>query len=299
VKLQTTCKLCGSDGISLFFEHDDRMLRCNRCGVGFLSPALVTYNPDEYYGGESHYGCAPNERTQKLAAENAKEVLRYLVKFIEPRGRSLIDIGAHHGIFVREANAAGFQANGIEPNAAAQQWAKRHGIPVAVSRIEQFGTTAPLDVVTMFHVLEHLPDPIGSLRKARALLKENGLLVLEVPNSDSYLARKDGMSWKFIAFEHLFYFSEENISGILKRAGYKVLTIKKRNFELSRLNIRKLIRYFVGRGSSRNRFFIKKESSAAGLVNDGFLKSLIRKILIFFIRVLGREDHILVIAQKC
>jgi len=293
----TECKICRSRSLTSYYPGDYRLLKCQDCGIIFLASEMAMKDTEDYYSKRFINHKYTSESTKLYLRKNSREVLNIIKKF-RPNG-NLLDIGTNIGIFVEEANKQGYVAVGIEPSKTLSAEAARLGIPVIESTIEKFDPKNTFDVITMLHVLEHLQDPLEVLKKIRSLQSDDGLLVLEVPNIESYLGEKDGIFWKFIALEHLFYFSERNISGILKRAGYKVLVIKKRNFELNRLNIRKLIRYFIGKKLTRDRFFNKKESLAAGLLNECLLKSVVRKFLIFFIHILGREDRILIIAQKC
>lgn len=290
------CKICGSPNVVFNFPNDSRILKCSNCGIIFLAPEMTMKNPGDYYSERFGADKYTNEDTKKFLRENSRELVKIIQK-IRTQG-NLLDIGTNIGIFVDEANRSGYWAVGIEPSKNLAAKAKELGIPVTESTIENFNSGRTFDLITMFHVLEHLSEPLKSIEKIKSMQVSGSLLIIEVPNIESYQAKKDGIFWKFMALEHLFYFSDKTLSRILQKAGYKIIQIKKRNFELNRLNIRKLVRYFVGKKLLKDRFFIKKESQADMFVKDSILKSLLRKILLFLISLMGRQDHILIIAEK-
>lgn len=298
------CKICGSLGIEQYFKNDDRILKCKNCEVVFQSPKILYNYPDgleKYYSERFISPKYTSENRIKFLKKNSAEILKILNKYIgNPKGLKLLDIGANIGVFVNEAIKRGYEAVGIEPSKNLVSYAEGIGIPIFESTVEKFNPRGDFEIITMFHVLEHLSSPIGVLKKLNSIHKKKGFLIIEVPNIKSYMAKKDGISWKFIAYEHIFYFSPKTISDILKNLGYKIMLVKKRNFELKYLNIRKLAEYLWGRPSNRNRFIKKVE-----LPDDPFkfsqgslFKRIVKKLILLAIKILGRKDHILIIAQK-
>ena len=292
----SNCKICGSSKTVFNFPSDSRVLKCSDCGIVFLAPEMTMANPGDYYSERFRADKYTDEDTKKFLCEDSRELLKIIEK-IRTQG-NLLDIGASIGMFVDEANKHGYEAMGIEPSKNLVAKARELSIPVTESTIEEFNTNRNFNLITMFHVFEHLAEPLKALDKIRSIQSDRGLLIIEVPNIESYLAKKDGIFWKFIALEHLFYFSDKTLSRVLENAGYKIVLTKKRNFELNRLNIRKLIGYFIGKKLAKDRFFVKKESQTDAFVKDSISKLLIRKLLLFLISLLGREDHVLIIAQK-
>jgi len=297
----TKCKICDGGDIANYFEGEDKVFKCSKCGIGFLNPSLVKLDYPDYYEEASNYTAIVNDENRlKIISDNANSQLDFIEKHIDLEGGSLLDIGTHTGIFIREAIKRGFKAEGVEPNKTVVEWAKTRGIPVINGGIESYDSGKTYDIITLFHVLEHLDNPVENLSKIGKWLNRDGYLVLEVPNSDSFLAKLDGVSWKYIAFEHLYYFSEDSLVRLLESSGYSVIASLRRNFELNELNIRKLFRYLVGGHISRNRFqekfalnrqvTIKKERS--------LFKRIIVKCMVVLIHMLHREDHIMIIAQK-
>jgi 2-polyprenyl-3-methyl-5-hydroxy-6-metoxy-1,4-benzoquinol methylase len=136
------------------------------------------------------------------------------------RGR-LLDVGAAGGAFVAEAAARGLRASGIEPTPAFARHAREVlGVDVREGTLESAGLDR-YDVVTMWHVLEHIPDPLPQLQRVRAALDDGGLLALEVPNYGSVSATRMGRAWPSLEPEvHVNQFTPGSLRALLERAGF-------------------------------------------------------------------------------
>lgn len=293
------CKICGGICSTNYFKGDNRILSCMDCGVAILSPELIESDLGKYYRESLAYSHISNYKKKR---ENARSLLKILSKYIH-KGQALLDIGANTGDFVKEANILGLLAIGIEPNEKFVSLARDMVIPVYESSIENFNSEKKFDVITIFDVLEHCNNPLSVLKKINALLKIGGIIAIEVPNLNSFLAKKYRISWKFIALEHLYYFTENNLAGILENLGFDIEKRQKRNIDINYLNTRKLLKYLFPGKISRNRFFkkaaINNDTDLRGDVSiSRDIKNIINRILCFLIKLLGREDHILIIARK-
>lgn len=293
------CKICGRKEVEPYFPGDSRVLKCLSCGTGFLDNDLVIKNLGNYYTGRDYATRDLKEEKLKIAAAGAREVLNFISEFIEPQHKKLLDVGANAGMFVKEANNFGFDAKGIEASSEAVNYARNHGIPVSRFKVEDYEPSEKFDVVTVFHVLEHVKDPVLVLNKLKKWLNNSGYLAIEVPNLESHLAKRHGPSWKFIALEHIFYFSEKSLLKLLKDHGFEIIAVRKRNFEINYLNIRKLVQYILGAKIHRERLKPKSfETVSEDVSRQSLSKNLVRKFLIFLINRLGRQDHILILAKK-
>ena len=171
-------------------------------------------------------------KNYKMAARERNVASR--IKLLKKAGiavsGSLLEIGSHEGLFLKEAQKAGFEVLGIEPNIYAANYAKERGLPSFIGSFEETFDKVKdkkFDVVALFHTLEHMPDYLGNLEKIKMLMKPGGYLIIEVPNSESYRSKKYGDDWVYVYEEHLHYFSPSGIKEILSSIGF---TIKKRYF---------------------------------------------------------------------
>jgi 2-polyprenyl-3-methyl-5-hydroxy-6-metoxy-1,4-benzoquinol methylase len=151
---------------------------------------------------------------------------------------TLLDVGCGLGMFLRLAKSEGFDVYGIEPNnEAATITSDKFNIPVENCLFENSSPSKYFDVITMWDLLEHLQNPNLALNKAKSLLTNRGLLVIEIPASDSLLHRlakilyisSFGMIrrplYLVCGIHHLNYFSEKNISKLLTEHGYEIAYI--------------------------------------------------------------------------
>ncbi|AFL80717.1 methyltransferase family protein [Aequorivita sublithincola DSM 14238] len=123
---------------------------------------------------------------------------------------SLLDIGSGTGDFLKTAKDKGWKVSGMEPNESAAKLALEKGIHLKTS-LEEF-EGIQFDVVTLWHVLEHIPNLEETVQKLASLVKPNGSLIIAVPNFKSYDAKHYGKYWAaYDAPRHLWHFSKEAI----------------------------------------------------------------------------------------
>jgi SAM-dependent methyltransferase len=210
---------------------------CKSCGVIFQHPlptydAVAGFYPREYWWSENAAqsgGCARLFR--KLEKAYREFVVSDHVRFLahcaqgNPGGdRLLLDIGCGNGTFLHAAQSRGFRPHGMDASARAVEIAKaQYGIPV---RQGEIGSSAwegsRFDFVTMFHVLEHLPDPRLALRHARELLQPGGTLIIQVPNIASPQARLFGRYWYGLDVpRHVINFTPKALSLLLEEMGFE------------------------------------------------------------------------------
>lgn len=233
---EVDCALCGAyEGDPLFVGKDRlhgidgvfQLVRCRRCGVVYLGPRptkeeMGRYYPDEYgaYKGVNGLGLLA-----RLAHHWGVKKKCRAVTGLKERGE-ILDVGCATGQFLKRMKGKGWAVRGVEVNENAVAYAReRLGLDVFAGELEEAGFPEKrFDVVTMWHVLEHLHDPVGTLMEVRRVLKDKGLLIISVPNIKSIEARVFGEFWAGLDIpRHLYVFSPETLGGILERAGFKVI----------------------------------------------------------------------------
>ena len=157
--------------------------------------------------------------------------LRALLKFKKPPAR-VLELASAHGGFVALLQQAGFEAAGLELSPWVVDYAqKTFNVPMLLGAIEtQHIPPGSLDAIAMMDVLEHLPDPIGTLRSCLSLLKPDGVLLLQTPgyretksydamvgDNDYFLNHMRGKAEK----EHLYLYSPQSVSTLLKKVGFE------------------------------------------------------------------------------
>jgi 2-polyprenyl-3-methyl-5-hydroxy-6-metoxy-1,4-benzoquinol methylase len=233
------CNLCGADRPLPFATARDRqhwlpgvftLVQCGRCGLIYLNPRpdageLAGYYPDDY----DLYAAPPGGRAARLAQLNLRYAMAKRCRLVERhapgRGR-VLDVGCATGLFLDAMRRRGWQAQGVElVEYAAAQARERRGLDVRTGDLAQARyPDAQFDAVTMWDVLEHVPDPLSELREIRRILKPGGVVVLRVPDVSSPEARWFGEYWIGLdAPRHLYVFSPTTLAALLARAGLEPL----------------------------------------------------------------------------
>jgi SAM-dependent methyltransferase len=138
------------------------------------------------------------------------------------KGR-VLDVGCGAGLFLASMAARGWTTVGVEPNRAyAHALRSEHHLNVISGGIEALGPRSePFDAVTMFDVIEHVPDPLDTLAHVRRLVRPGGVLVLTTPNVLSLERRLFGQHWQALQPpDHLTLFSSSGLQAMLRRAGF-------------------------------------------------------------------------------
>jgi 2-polyprenyl-3-methyl-5-hydroxy-6-metoxy-1,4-benzoquinol methylase len=142
----------------------------------------------------------------------------------------LLDVGTGDGHFLRVCRAAGYEAAGTEVSDAGAAYARKNGFDVHLGQLTDIDLPPKgFDIITIWHVLEHVPEPSAVLRKAISLLRPRGILVLAVPNEENFFVRRRlGLSTSTSPFDplqfggeiHLTYFRPPTLQSALRSAGF-------------------------------------------------------------------------------
>ncbi|HEY0405199.1 MAG TPA: class I SAM-dependent methyltransferase, partial [Pyrinomonadaceae bacterium] len=140
-------------------------------------------------------------------------------------GRAL-DIGTGAGRYAASLKRLGWQVTGVEfdPTAAANA-AERYGLTIQTGTLEDARfSSESFDFISMFHVIEHLPDPLATLRECFRVLRQGRRIMLRTPNFDSLTRREFGKFWRGVeAPRHLCLFNGESLRRALEAAGFRVV----------------------------------------------------------------------------
>ena len=221
-----------------FFETTQEtftLYECTGCGLLFqdasaVESRLAGFYPEGYWWRPGDGVASRLEgRYRRWVVENdhLKTIREW---FPGPRPVSLLDIGCGSGLFVSLAAGAGFDAAGLERSAEAVEAAHRKGVESVICGDESLmiDQGREFDLVTLFHVLEHVPDPFKYLRRIQKLLRKPGHLVVQVPSRSSLQARVFGRRWYGLDCpRHLSNFTEYALLAVLGRAGFRIRRIRR------------------------------------------------------------------------
>lgn len=144
--------------------------------------------------------------------------------------KELLDIGAGTGDFLLHCKNQGWQVSGVEPNASARGLAQKKGMALYENLASV--SNKKFQAITLWHVLEHLPDLHNDITRIHDLLETHGTLVVAVPNYKAYDAEKYGTYWAaFDVPRHLWHFSQAAIKRIFESKGFQLLETKPMPFD--------------------------------------------------------------------
>ncbi|MBU2575021.1 MAG: class I SAM-dependent methyltransferase [Elusimicrobia bacterium] len=151
---------------------------------------------------------------------------RIVEKFKKPPG-ALLDLGCGTGGFLKVMARGGWKAQGIEKSDKIKKYSTEENKIYCADLLDMKFDGGSFDVITLWQVLEHLSDPKKYLAEINRLLKEDGILVVSVPNIGSMQAKFGANKWFHLDVpRHIWHFTPETVSELLRRAGFRVKEIK-------------------------------------------------------------------------
>jgi len=230
-----SCNVCGSTLIDAYFEKDGfELVRCRACGLVFVGNPPPRDELERFYSFASGYHVQLRDSAAATASIErvATRHLRQLLAHVSP-ARRLLDVGCGDGAFLAAARAVGFEAEGVELNDNMAQVARaRRGLTITSGTLEDAEIAPGVDVLTFWDVLEHLPDPASTLRRAWRLLSPGGVLAASTPNLDGLFPRLSGAVGRRLGYwthpqppAHLYQFSRQTLAALLGSCGFRVLAV--------------------------------------------------------------------------
>jgi 2-polyprenyl-3-methyl-5-hydroxy-6-metoxy-1,4-benzoquinol methylase len=213
-------------------EHNGLgVVRCNECGHGYVWPVPDADFIDAIYHDAVYYRGSPDSIGFRdyASLEGARRRMydRHLSRIeqeVQP-GR-ILDVGCATGDFLKVARSRGWDVLGVDPSAA-RELVQAAGIALVGRTVHDAEVAeGQLDAISFWDVLEHLPDPVADLVKARQLLRPGGVVAVTVPDSANYVARLSGRRWfgYKTAGEHLQFFTKASLQLALEKAHFSVRT---------------------------------------------------------------------------
>jgi SAM-dependent methyltransferase len=234
------CIICKDrDFIKLFIVEDFDNLKisfdlfkCNVCGFTQIFPLPTEEQLDKYYQ-KTYYG-VKNKKfisviekiiqvTNKYRAFKINKFLPEISKTEQRRNKKVLDVGCGRGLLLKAFDSMGFDCYGIERRDFVSFY--EDNITVINKDVKEVGfKTASMDVIVLWHVLEHLLNPLSVFDELTRILDPKGLLVLSVPNFNSIQARFFKKDWFHLDIpRHPYHFSLEPLDILLSHNNYMVI----------------------------------------------------------------------------
>jgi len=215
------CPICQHTEFSNFIICNDHLVtdesfalvECNNCGLKFTNPRPTIDNIAKYYDSEEYD--SHKKRSSGLvgfvynAARNyaLKKKISFINSLQSDKGK-ILDVGCGAGHFLQVCERNNWETSGVELNTRARDMASSLVKGPIFSNLEELELKKKFQVITLWHVLEHLHDLRGSMKKFGKMLKKNGNLIVAVPNTDSWDCTHYQEMWAgYDVPRHLYHFN--------------------------------------------------------------------------------------------
>ena len=223
-------------GTDFLFESTSKtftLYSCEACRCLFLHPMPDSREIERFYPADYWWNARRSGGLKKLESVYRKLALHDHIAFITKaagvRGVDVLDVGCGSGTLLGLLKQRGFRVNGLDfsPEAAAIAKAE-NGVDVAVGSLEEAHFRAEsFDVVTLFHVMEHVTNPRLVLAEVSRVLKPNGVAILQVPNIESWQFKIFGARWYGLDIpRHVIDYSRNSMLKLLADSGFVVNRIR-------------------------------------------------------------------------
>ena len=232
-----SCPICAGQQFTDFISCKDftttgetfEIKKCNSCSFTFTNPQPDEKSIGKYYLSSnyiSHTGGKKNitDRIYLLARKWALKKKRNLIENISD-GNSILDYGCGTGEFMSEMKKNGWEASGIEPSQIAREKSEKLNQTKVFIQLEEI-ENKKFDVITLWHVLEHIHDLNRTMEGLTQRMKDSSALIIAVPNLKSYDAEHYKSFWAaYDVPRHLWHFNQENMKQLLKNHGLKIVQV--------------------------------------------------------------------------
>ena len=219
---QINCPLCGANTTEKKFEKDGfNVVQCKKCELFYINPRLSPQALEDLYNNNE---ISPQQYYEQHISQDLlhfKKRLDIIERY--KKGGTILDIGTNIGTMLKVAKDAGWIVRGVEFNHDAVKYGNEH---FGVNIEDRDFTKAQyepesFDVVTMNDVIEHVIDPVATLKEVHRILKKDGILFMTTPNIGTLMAKLTGKSWLHLKpNEHLTYFAPKTMRTLLEKSGF-------------------------------------------------------------------------------
>ncbi len=315
------CPLCSNSEYKFLFDTYDvqfsrtlkkfPLVKCMKCNMVYLKERPIQEYIGNYYPQNSYHlftkktgvDRSLRERLkvktkERLKKRDRKLIDKILLNFVPaywrlaalfPQGSKILDIGCGGGWKLDLYKEFGWETYGFDISSEAVKIAKSKGHHVITEQVENISYHDNyFDAIQISHVIEHLPNPVFTIKKAFALLKKEGFLLLETPNQASFLAKVFKADfWQIDSPRHFCLFCKKSLLFLLRYCDFKIETITTNSFK-------------TGLGNSLQAFATRKYKKNINIKDNPLIKlmNIIFFNFTFLFDKLKLGENLIIFAKK-
>lgn len=238
------CPICGKEDFKNFLVVTDNtvskesfvIVECENCTFKFTNPRPDITSIDKYYESEeyiSHSGIKTgiiNRAYHVVRSITTKQKVELINKYAPAKG-AILDYGCGTGVFLSACKSDGWEIRGVEPNSRAREEATAASGEIIAKELEEIAGEK-FEVITLWHVLEHIHTLNETLTTLINLLQDDGTLIIAVPNADSHDAQQYKADWAaYDVPRHLYHFTQPTMKRLLKKHKMKLEEVLPMKFD--------------------------------------------------------------------
>lgn len=228
---KVNCEICNSGKNTILCKNRDyrdslsresfSLVKCSRCGLIYLNPRPFKKDLHKFYSGK-YYCSSFGLIEEKLIKHLSNQKILSLVE-IKKTGK-LLDIGCGPGTFLLQMKNRGYDVCGVDISSQACRIARRKKLKIYSGELKRHRfPSKSFDIVTLWHVFEHLYNPSDTLKEIRRILKDDGILIMETPNINCFSFEIfRGYHFHLDSPRHLYHWTQNSMKLILNKNGFFV-----------------------------------------------------------------------------
>lgn len=240
---QIPCNLCGADDFEILFDtgvaQSARIVKCRHCDLIYANPRAAGVDHEEYekdqpegllegVEADTAHPYPWRYDKEKFQTRDFDETFR-LLQGLHPKKGHVVEVGSGLGFLLKRFIDDGWSATGVDP------WRELPAFTRAVQGFDTIPLTlekaalpdASADVVILLHVIEHVPDPVATMREIWRVLKPGGHMVLETPRYDTLMFRLMGRRERSLRMDgHIYFFTDRTLQESFGKAGFRPVDLR-------------------------------------------------------------------------